>query len=93
MGNPGIVSIGHEVELETAARYFPEDIILGNIEPSIMQTGTPDEVYNATAMVVKKGKELPCGFIFSMGCQFPPRASIENVRAMNKAVHDFGRYE
>ncbi len=93
MGNPGIVSIGHEVELETAARYFPDDIILGNIEPSIMQTGSPDEVYNATAAVIKKGKELPGGFIFSMGCQFPPRARLENVSAMNKAVYDFGRYE
>lgn len=93
MGNPGIVSIGHEVELATAARYFPDDIILGNIEPSIMQTGSPDEVYHATAAVIKKGKELPGGFIFSMGCQFPPRARLENVRAMNKAVYDFGSYE
>lgn len=92
MGNPGIVSIGHEVELKTAAEYFPNDIILGNLEPAIMQTGSPDEVYNAAAEVIKKGKELPGGFIFSMGCQFPPRASLENVKAMNNAVHDFGKY-
>ena len=93
MGSPGIVSIGHEVELKTAAHYFPNDIILGNLEPAILQSGTPDEVYDTTGTVIKQGKELPGGFIFSMGCQFPPRAPLENVTAMNKAVHDFGRYE
>ena len=92
MGNPGIVSIGHEVELETAAGYFPKDIILGNIEPAILQTGSPDDVYSATAEVINKGKKLPGGFIFSMGCQFPPRACLENVDAMNRAVYDFGKY-
>lgn len=92
MGDPGIVSIGHEVEIATAAEHFPTDIILGNIEPSIMQTGTPEEVYNATREVVEKGKAIPGGFIFSMGCQFPPRAKLENVEAMNRAVYDFGKY-
>lgn len=92
MGDPGIVSIGHEVEIATAAEYFPNDIILGNLEPSIMQTGTPDEVYKATAEVIEKGKAIPGGFIFSMGCQFPPRTPLENAEAMNRAAHDFGRY-
>ena len=93
MGNPGIVSIGHEVELEVAARYFPDDIILGNMNPAILQTGSPDDVYKSTAEVINKGKKLASGFIFSMGCQFPPRSSLENVKAMNQAIYDFGRYE
>ena len=93
MGNPGIVGIGHEVALEKAAEYFPKDIILGNLEPAILQTKSPEEVYNATRDVIQRGKKLPGGFIFSTGCQFPPRASLENVRAMNKAVDDFGWYE
>jgi uroporphyrinogen decarboxylase len=93
MGDPGIISIGHEVELATAASYFPRDIILGNLEPSILQTGTADEVYEATREVVEKGKKLPGGYIFSLGCQFPPRAKLENVRAMNQAVEDYGWYD
>jgi len=44
MGDPGIISIGHEVELETAARYFPRDIIQGNLNAIILQTKKPEEV-------------------------------------------------
>ena len=92
MGDPGIISIGHEVALERAAEFFPNDIILGNLEPVIMQTGTPDDVYEATKEVIIKGKRLSGRFIFSMGCQFPPRTSIENAEAMNQAIDDFGWY-
>ena len=72
MGWPGIISIGHEVELATAAENFPNDIILGNIEPSILQTETPEKVYAATAEVVEKGKALKSGFIFPWGVNFLP---------------------
>jgi uroporphyrinogen decarboxylase len=93
-GDPGIVSVGHEVELEVAAEYFPNEIIMGNLEPAIIQTGTPDQVYGATADIVKRGKNLPAaGFIFSQGCELPPMAPIENVKAMTDAVNDFGWYE
>ena len=43
MGNPGVVSIGHEIDLEKAAEFFPSDIIMGNLEPSLLQTGKPPE--------------------------------------------------
>jgi len=93
MGDPGIVSIGHEVELETAAKYFPNDIILGNINPTIVQVGTPEEIYQASKEVIERGKKLPGGFIFATGCDIPPMASVENVMAMTRAVNDFGWYE
>lgn len=92
-GDPGIISVGHEVELETAAKYFPNDIILGNLEPAIIQTGTPREVYEATKEVVKKGKKISGGYVFAPGCELPPKAPLENVRAMSQAVNEFGRYE
>ena len=92
-GAPGIVSIGHEVELEVAAEYFPDEIIMGNLEPAIIQTGTAEEVYQAAAEVVKKGKKLAAaGFIFSQGCELPPNSPIENVKAMTRAVNDYGWY-
>jgi uroporphyrinogen decarboxylase len=93
MGDPGIISIGHEVELATAARYFPNDIILGNLEPAIIRTSSPQEVYEATKGVVEKGKKLSTGYIFSPGCDLPPMAPVENVRAMTQAVNDFGWYD
>jgi uroporphyrinogen decarboxylase len=92
-GDPGIISIGHEIELEAAAEYFPKDIIRGNLEPAIIQTGTPQEVYEAAREVVEKGKSLSAGYIFSPGCELPPRAPIENVKAMTQAVEDFGWYK
>jgi uroporphyrinogen decarboxylase len=93
MGKPGIVSIGHEMDLEKTARYFPGQIIAGNIKPSLMQTGSSEEVYNTVGRIIQQGKRLESGFIFSMGCQFPPYAKLENVKAMNKAMDDFGWYK
>jgi uroporphyrinogen decarboxylase len=92
-GDPGIIGIGHEVKLETAAAYFPDDIILGNLEPALVQTGNPAQVYEATRKIVEDGKKLPGGFVFSTGCDIPPKSPIENVKAMNQAVDDFGWYE
>jgi uroporphyrinogen decarboxylase len=92
MGDPGMVSVGHEVELERAAYYFPNDIILGNLEPALIQTGTPDEVYEASRKVIERGKKLPGGFIFTPGCELPPKAPLENIGAMNEAVNDLGWY-
>ena len=92
-GNPGIISIGHEIELEKAAEYFPGHIILGNMDPTIIQIGTPEEVYNASREVIEQGKRLKNGFIFSPGCEIPPMASAENVMAMTNAVNDFGWYD
>ena len=93
MGDPGLVSFGHEIDIEKAAEYFPNDIIVGNLEPAIVQTGTVDEVYNATRKIIEKGKNLSTGFIFAPGCELPPMASPDNVMAMTRAVEDFGWYD
>jgi uroporphyrinogen decarboxylase len=91
-GDPGIIGVGPEIELAVAARYFPKDIIIGNLDPAIVQTGTPEEVYEATGKVVEAGKEIEGGYIFSTGCDLPPKAPVENVKMMTKAVDDFGWY-
>lgn len=92
-GDPGIIGIGPEVALEKAAEYFPDDIILGNLNPAIIQTGTSAEVYEATRKTVETGKTLKGGYIFSPGCDLPPLAPVENVRMMVKAVNDVGWYD
>ena len=59
-------ALGHEVDLATAAAYFPKDVIMGNINPAVLQTGTPEEVYELTRKVIEKGgnqcliKSLQC---------------------------------
>jgi uroporphyrinogen decarboxylase len=91
-GDPGIIGIGQEVSIERAAEFFPKDIILGNLNPAIIQTGTPSEVYEATRQCVEEGKRLGGRYVFSPGCDLPPRAPVENVRMMCKAVEDHGWY-
>ena len=92
-GDPGFLSFGHEVDLATAAAYFPKDVIMGNINPAVLQTGTPEEVYELTRKVIEKGKRCPGGFMLAPGCEMPPMAPEENVWAMMQAVSDFGWYE
>jgi uroporphyrinogen decarboxylase len=87
------VSFGHEVDLETAGRYFPGDIIMGNINPSVLQTGTPDDVYELAKESIEKGKKCPGGFMLGPGCEMPPRTPEKNILAMMQAVSDFGWYE
>lgn len=93
MGDPGIVSVGHEIDLNTVAQYFPNDIAFGNLEPAILQTETPEQVYEASKEIILKGKTIPGGYIFSVGCELPPMAPSYNVWMMTKAVNDFGWYE
>jgi uroporphyrinogen decarboxylase len=92
-GDPGIISIGPEIDIETAAEYFPEDIILGNMNPTMIQFGTPREVYELAKRCIEKGKKCPGGFVLAPGCEIPPMAPPLNVWMLTKAIHDFGWYE
>jgi uroporphyrinogen decarboxylase len=92
MGDPGFVSFGHEVDVERAAEYFPRDVVVGNLEPAIIATATPDDVYAATKAILEKGKKCSGGFMFAPGCELPPMSPLENIRAMTRAVQDHGWY-
>ena len=91
-GDPGLISLPHEIDLLKGAEYFPDDILVGNLEPAILQMETPDNVYEATKKIVEKGKSLEQGYIFSQGCELPPKTPLENIKAMNQAVEDYGWY-
>lgn len=91
--HPSIVSFGHEVDLETAGRLFPEDIIFGNIEPAAFQFGRPEEIYELCKVAIEKGKRTEGGFVIGPGCGLPPLSVPANVYAMTKAVNDYGWYE
>jgi len=94
MGEPGIVSFGHEVDLTTAIKYFGDTcIIAGNVEPQIIQIGTPQQVYELCQQCISKGKDAPRGYILMPGCELPPMAPPYNLYMMVKAVKDLGWYE
>ena len=91
--HPSILSFGHEVDLNDAARYFPDDIIAGNIKPAVIQAGTPQQVYELCQIAIEKGKKIAGGFILAPGCDLPPKSPPHNVWMMTKAVNDLGWYD
>jgi len=93
MGAPGFVHVDNRIELEAAAYHFPNDVIVGNLEPAIIQVWTPEKIYEVCRKIIEKGKTIPNGYIFSTGDEIPPMAPPENVMAMTKAVNDFGWYD
>ncbi|MBI4180494.1 MAG: hypothetical protein HY528_01020 [Chloroflexi bacterium] len=93
MGDPGIFHVGNEIDLETAAAYFPNDIIGGNLDTTVIQSGTPEEVYQEAKKVIEQGKHLPTGFILIPACELPPMAPVANIRAITRALNDFGWYD
>ena len=90
MGNPGIVSFGHEVSIETAVKFFGHEcIIAGNIEPAIIHLGQPDEVYRLCMAALAQGSQAPHGYILMPGCGIPPNVPQKNLLMLKKAATDF----
>ncbi|MHB8075855.1 uroporphyrinogen decarboxylase family protein [Desulfosporosinus fructosivorans] len=58
--------------------------IMGDVSPSMLTLGTPDEVYKYSRKLIE---ELgPTGFILHSGCDIPVDAKLENVQAMVAAA-------
>lgn len=93
MGDPGICSIGQEVDIRTAIDHFgTSSIIAGNINPSALQNESPAKVYDLCKDAVLKGLKAPRGFMLMPGCEVPPNTPPHNVYVMRKAIDDFGWY-
>ena len=91
-GNPGILSVGHEVDLLKVAEIFPNEIICGNVEPAVIIKGNPQEVFNACRKNVELGKQIKSGFIFMGGCDIPATVPPYHIYLMSKAAEEFGKY-
>ena len=90
MGDPGIVSFGHEVDLATAIEHFgAQCIIAGNIEPAVIHLGPPEEIYRLCRDALEKGHRAPRGFILMPGCGIPPGVPPYHLYLLTKAHRDF----
>lgn len=58
--------------------------ITGDVHPSLLAIGTPDEVYNYARKI--KEEIGPKGFIMNSGCSVPPNASLANIKALIAAA-------
>ena len=93
MGDPGIVSFGREVGLTTAMKYFGDKcVIAGNVNPTVIQTGTPQQVYELAKQCIEEAKYAPRGYILTAGCDVSPLTPPYNIHVMVKAINDFGWY-
>ena len=88
-----IISIGKEIDISTAIEYFGKKcVIAGNIEPALIQTGTPQEIYECCRQAIEKGKRAQRGYALMHGCEVPVDTPPYNFYTMKKAVNDFGWY-
>ena len=91
--HPSILIFGPEVDILEAARWFPRDIICGNLDTGLLQTGSPPEIMAACADILEKGKRIEAGFILAPGCDTPALAPPVNIYAMTQALRDYGAYD
>lgn len=88
-----IISVSHEVDLDKAMATFPEYIIMGNIEPALLQLGKPEQIYETCRVILEKGKKHKRGFAIAPGCELSPPTPPHNVWMVAKAINDFGYYD
>jgi uroporphyrinogen decarboxylase len=93
MGNPGICSVGHEIEISTAIEHLCDKaVIAGNIAPHILLTGRPQQIYELCTNALEMGRGASRGFMLMSGCETPPDTPPYNIYMMRKAINDFGWY-
>ncbi len=84
---------GWEVDLDRIAETLGGRVVLlGNVNPMLIHSGTPAEVREAARRVIEKlapGR----GFIIQDGNNIPPGSPLENINAMMDAAERYGRYE
>ncbi len=94
MGDAGLVSFDHETDLNDAIAYFGDQCIIGgNIDSTILMTGTPTQVYELCRKAIEKAMHAPRGFVLAADCEIPIATPSYNVYTMRKAIDDFGWYE
>jgi len=91
-GQRGMISVGRESSLHTASELFPQCVLLGNVDPVMVQEGTPQEVEALCEQCIAEGKHHPGGYALMTGCEVPPQAPPVNVGRMVTACRSYGQY-
>lgn len=83
---------GYQVNLDHIASVMGGRVVLiGNVNPMLIHSGTPEHVREETRKVIEKLAPLK-GFIVQDGNNIPPGSPVENINAMMEAAELFGRY-
>jgi uroporphyrinogen decarboxylase len=83
---------GYQVDLEHIASVMGGKVVLiGNVNPMLIHSGTPAQVRKATRRVIEVLAPLK-GLIIQDGNNIPPGSRLENINAMMAAAEIYGRY-
>lgn len=82
-----ILEIDHKVDLLTARRLAGDRVcLMGNLDPTgMLLRGRPECVAAAAARAIALAGGAG-GFVLGSGCEVPPKAPLENLRAMVAAA-------
>ncbi len=85
-----IIEIDEKTDLASASRAAAgKACLLGAVSPRILRNGSPGEVEEETARVMRSMKGNP-RFILSPGCSLAGDTPVENVRAFVRAGRELG---
>jgi uroporphyrinogen decarboxylase len=83
---------GYQVDLDRVAAIMGGKVVLvGNVNPILIHSGTPDQIRLETKKVIEKLAPYK-GLIIQDGSNIPPGTPIENINAMMEAAELYGRY-
>lgn len=84
---------GYQVDLDLVSEVMGGRVVLvGNVDPMLIYSGTPEEIRQATRTVIEKlGPKR--GLIIQDGSNISPGTPLENINAMMEAAELYGRYE
>jgi uroporphyrinogen decarboxylase len=86
-----VLELDHMVNMMEAKKRVGEQVILmGNLNPTeLLLTGTPKDVEKVSRTCIETiGSDGR--YILSSGCEIPPLAPLENIRAMVTAAEKYG---
>jgi uroporphyrinogen-III decarboxylase len=83
---------GYQVNLDRVAQVMGGRVVLiGNVSPMLIHSGTPEQVREATRRVIEKLAHFR-GLIIQDGSNIPPGTPLANINAMTEAAEMYGRY-
>ncbi|MFX1491740.1 MAG: uroporphyrinogen decarboxylase family protein [Promethearchaeota archaeon] len=88
-----VLELDHLVNLIEAKKKVGNKVILmGNLNPAeLLLTGTPKDVEEASRSCIE-AIGADGRYILSSGCEIPPQAPLENIRAMVTATKKYGQF-
>ncbi|MFX0168439.1 MAG: uroporphyrinogen decarboxylase family protein [Candidatus Hodarchaeota archaeon] len=88
-----MLEVDHLVNLDEAKQLVGDRVILmGNLNPTnLLLSGTPEQVEQAAKISIETFRG-DGRYILSSGCEVPPQAPLENIRAMVRAAEKYGKF-